>query len=546
MSFLEEGDVFDGGYTLLSFVGGGRTSVVWKAYSKQQDRFVAVKILRHSYLDDESIYRQFHYTARVMGELSAASIAAVREEVRQIEVNGARKLVYYVLEYIEGDSLDTYSAAHPERREKLIDGLLAVGDCIADAHAKGIVHRDLKPSNIIVDTSGRLRLVDFDSVLRLGDRRISHHDVGTFGYSAPEVLEGAVDPDVRADIFALGRVFSYLYYGRSLPSAYALSVYDLIDLLNCTPAVKSSLERACAVSPSERYATMTAFLEELQTAIREDRERALPAIATLRRERPKIARLLRHSFYGTLAAMIVARPILAHFNVVHLSDKASVGAFHGIIGSLVWGTFISGAFILYLVLLGRRMRTSGARYIAASLCCGIGGLLGGVLVSVPSVFVTNQYTLTCLGWLTDMNAPRLGSALLGTRMMLSFPLVGTLTGLGLGLCLVRGISIALRLNPQGSGILPVPAKRSPRSPEAGASLASPLLSSLLSHLFLAFPVILSFLIVLVFNAPNPADPSCSFQPNVNLRTFGEGVVHYLGAIGLTIGFFRGVRAGGST
>ena len=72
-------------------------------------------------------------------------------------------------------------------------------------------HRDLKPSNILVQPNGVLKLVDFDAVLRLRDRRVTHHDIGTFGYSAPEVLSGATDLDVRADIFALGRVFSCMY-----------------------------------------------------------------------------------------------------------------------------------------------------------------------------------------------------------------------------------------------------------------------------------------------------------------------------------------------
>lgn len=547
MAFLDNGDVLDDQYRLLHFIGGGRTSVVWKAYALRQDRFVAIKFLRHPYVHDESINRQFQYTARVMLELSSRSIAAVREEVRQLDAEGSRRLVYYVLEYIEGEALDSYAARHPERQQDLIDGLLEVGECIADAHSKGIVHRDLKPSNIVVDAAGRLRLVDFDSVLRLGDRRI-HHDIGTFGYSAPEVLEGAADPDVRADIFALGRVFSYLFYGENLPSAYALSVPDLIDLLNSSPAVKTSLEKACAIPPAQRYHTMAAFLTDLRKAVREDREKALPALATLRRDRGKVGKILRDSFYGTLVAMLLARPLFAHLGIVQLSDKAAVGAFHSFIGSYVWGTFISAAFVLYLLLLGRRLQRTGTRYLVSSLCCGMGGLLGGVLVAFPSVFVTNEKTLTCLGWLTDTQAPRLATTLFETRMMWSYPLTGLLTGVGLGLCLLYGVSMALQRNPQGSGILPIPAKRPARGREAGHGIAGPLLSSLRAHLFLAFPAIFFFLVVLVLNAraQPPAGLECTVEASETARTLGEGVVHYVGAIGLTIGFFRGVRAGGST
>lgn len=544
MAFIESGDVLDRRYRLLSYIGGGRSSVVWKAYADRQDRFVAVKFLRHAYVRDQSVVQQFRYSARLMSEFNAKSVAAVKEDVQQLKVNGADALVYYVLEHIDGVPLDVHLAANPDRRDALIDGLLEVGRCLADAHAKGMVHRDLKPGNILVQPDGTLRLVDFDSVLRLSDRRISHQDVGTFGYSAPEVLNGAGDADVRADIFALARVFAYLYYGRKLPNAYALSVYDLIDLLNCAPVVKHTLQRASAVDPASRYDTMEAFLGELAPAVQEDRDKALPPLETLRQEHTKVGRILRHSFYGTFAAMIVARPLFAYFDSVHLSDRAWVGAFHAVIGSLVWGTLIPAAFLVYLVVFERRLRRTGARYAMASLWGGLGGLLGGILLSVPAVFVTNANTLACLGWLTDVRDPdRLHAALFGTRMMLSYPVTGLLTGLGTGLCLQRGIEVALSLSPHGSGILPVPAKQPLHNPDAGPGFIGVLFRSPAAFLFLLFPFLFSFLVAMALDPGTPAQVlECTIQPNVGQRSFGEGFVHFLGAIGLTIGFFLGVRA----
>ena len=544
MSFIKAGDVLDRRYKLLSYIGGGRTSVVWKAYADHQDRSVAVKFLRHAYVHDQSVVQQFRYSARLMSEFTAKSVAAVREDVQQLKANGGNALVYYVLEHIDGVPLDTYLAAHPDKRDALIDGLLEVGQCLADAHARGMVHRDLKPSNILVQADSTLRLVDFDSVLRLSDRRISHQDVGTFGYSAPEVLNGAGEADVRADIFALARVFAYLYHGRNLPNAYALSVYDLIDLLNCAPVVKRTLERASAVDPASRYDSMDAFLGELGAAVKEDRDKALPPVQTLRQEHNKVGKLLRHSFYGTFAAMIVARPLIAYFDSAHLSDRAWVGAFHAVIGSLVWGTLIPAAFLVYLVVFERRLRRTGTRYAMASLWGALGGLLGGVLLSIPAVFVTNANTLACLGWLTDPKDPdRLQAALFDTRMMLSYPLTGLLTGLGTGLCLQRGIEVALSLNRHGSGILPVPAKQPLRNPDAGPGFIGILFGSPHAYLFLLFPFFFALLIATVLNPAAPAPAlDCAIHPNVEQRSLGEGFVHFLGAIGLTIGFFLGVRA----
>jgi tRNA A-37 threonylcarbamoyl transferase component Bud32 len=543
MSFISAGDVLDDRYRLLARVGSGRVSVVWKAYDLARDKVVAVKLLCYPHIHDESVVRRCHYTVRVMSELSAANVAAVNEQVRELEVAGERKLVYYILEYVDGEPLDSYATRYPNQKARLIDGILELGRSLADAHAKGIVHRDLKPSNILVHADGTMKLVDFDSVLRLGDRRVSHRDIGTFGYSAPEVLNATSDPDMRADIFALGRVVSYLYYGGSdLPNVYEQSVYDVIDLLNCAPVVKESLEQATAVPPSRRYPTMKDFLTDLGRAVTEDREYPLPFLPTMRREWNKISALLQQSFYGTFVTMIVARPTFAGFGLAHLSDVARVGAFHAIIGSLVWGTFISGAFILFLILFGRSAVPRVAKYMTAALCCGMGGLLGGMLVAVPSVFVTNGQTLTCLGWLTNADSMnRLQQALLETRMMLAYPLTGLLTGVGTGIALYRGIEIALRLSPQGSGVLPVPAKRSPRAPLVGASVLRSLLLSPSVHLALAFPIVFSFAVSSVLNAAAPPPTSIDIcrgvVPNELWRSVGEGIVHYCGALGLVAGFF---------
>jgi hypothetical protein len=126
-------------------------------------------------------------------------------------------------------------------------------------------------------------------------------------------------------------------------------------------------------------------------------------------------------------------------------------------------------------------------------------------------------------------------------MMLAFPLTGLLTGLGVALCLYYGIEMALQLNPQGSGILPIPAKRARRGIQPGAGILSRLLTSVRAHLFLAFPALFSFAVAFFLNPSKPPQSfGCTILPN-EWRSLGEGVIHYLGAIGLTIGFFWGIR-----
>jgi serine/threonine protein kinase len=559
MAFLRHDDLIDDRYRLLNDCGGGRLAVVWRAYDQEKDRIVAVKILRYSCVSDASIVEQFRYTARVMSRFTASNIPAVYQEVRQLPEAGPTKLAYYVLQHVDGLTLEQHLALNRNDRDQLLDRLFGMGQGVAGLHAHGVVHRDIKPSNILVEPNGGLTLVDFDAVLRLGDRQVTHQGMGTFGYSAPEVLNGS-DPDVSADVFAMGRVFSYLFYGQHLPSAYEKSVYEVVNLLNCGPHVKETLERAVSVPVDKRFPSMRTFLDKMRVAIDEEREKRLPFIETTRWERERIQRTLLHSFYGTLILMLIARPLFAMFESVEhpllaqrlplpqLSDTVQVAIFHGIIGSLAWGVFISGAYLIYLIVFHRMIRNRTTGYAVASLCCALGGLLAGALLSLPSVFVTNEFTLQCLGWLTSGATDRLGTALQETRMMMAFPLTGLFTGLGTGLCLHKGIEAALEREPQGTGILPVPTKRDKHDAVSGFRIGPYLLQTRSAHLFLLFPAIFAPLVMLALD-PSPVAANslvatsqlCRVAPNEMLRTLGEGMIHYAGAVGLIAGFFYSVR-----
>lgn len=547
MAFLAKGDVLEERFHLHQRIGGGRTAVVWKAYDALRDRPVAIKLLRHPHVVNDSFVHQFFQTSRIMAELKSPNIATVWEEGRQATSGDSRKLAYYVLEHIEGETLDVYARRYPDRKQAILENLFEVGRSIAAAHEQGVLLRDLKPSNILVEASGTLKLVDFDAVLRTGERYVSHLPVGTSGYSAPEVLEGAAGLDDRADVFALGRVFAFIYFGSELPGAYEMSSAELADVLNSAPGVKQAITRATAPHPRQRYGSIQAFLTDLREAVRQDGER-LPVVDTLRQERQKIYRILQHSFFGTLVVMTLARPILAFFQAVQLSDTVFVAVFHSVIGSLMWGVLISAAYVLYLI----SVRRSGAQgYLLAMAFCAVGGLLGGVICAVPSIFVTHVGPLQCLGWLTPgdykVAIDRFPVALFETRMLLTYPLTGLLTGCGLGLALNRAFVQLLRTRPQGTGLLPVPIK-------FGKGVRSSVLESLRlvagsykSHLCLAFPILFSWLVVLAVHAhfPPPANVDCAegVLPREAWRAVGEGVVHYLGAIGLAVGFF--FRVGGN-
>src|ERR671916_1092724 len=99
----------------------------------------------------------------------------------------------------------TVWAARDYGLEEIVDALAQILEALVYAHGQGIIHRDIKPQNALVDARGRVKLTDFGVAFRAGDTRLTRvgFAVGTPGYIAPEILDGA-DPTALTDIYAVG------------------------------------------------------------------------------------------------------------------------------------------------------------------------------------------------------------------------------------------------------------------------------------------------------------------------------------------------------
>lgn len=206
-------------YELLSLLGRGGQSAVYRAKDGKSGDEVAVKVLLPN-TDPQSVERMYR-EAIAMSKL-AGTTAAVKVFDQIEDPDGTRAIV---MEMLHGWDLLEY-LEHRERKGqrmslKSLRGLAEpLVETLEAAHAIGIVHRDIKPPNIwIVHESkgGGVRLLDFGFAKLARAVAITDSDqvAGTPTFIAPEVfLQGAAKADARADVYSLAVVFYRVLTGR--------------------------------------------------------------------------------------------------------------------------------------------------------------------------------------------------------------------------------------------------------------------------------------------------------------------------------------------
>ncbi len=187
----------EGRYALAEMVGRGGFATVWRARSLQgyfRGKDVAVKIIPVYSAGERS---------RALREGQIAEGLRHKNIVETLEVIPGDHEIYLVTEYVRGMPLD--EAAKGYDVEEIVDSLSQILEALVYAHGQGIIHRDIKPQNALVDDRGRVKLTDFGVAFRAGDTRLTRvgFAVGTPGYIAPEILDGA-DPTALTDIYAVG------------------------------------------------------------------------------------------------------------------------------------------------------------------------------------------------------------------------------------------------------------------------------------------------------------------------------------------------------
>jgi serine/threonine protein kinase len=188
-------------YEVLERVGRGGMAVVYAARDHVLERDVAIKVLDSP--DASRASRRLQDEARILGRLEHPGIVPVHDAGTLPDGR-----VFYVMKLVRGERLDVAIDSRASLGERL-ELFLRICDAVSFAHAQGIVHRDLKPENIMLGRFGEVLVMDWGVAKLLQQTERDEVIVGTPGFMAPEQsVDGGVNVDARADVYALGAILS--------------------------------------------------------------------------------------------------------------------------------------------------------------------------------------------------------------------------------------------------------------------------------------------------------------------------------------------------
>ncbi len=197
-------------YRIISKIGTGGMGEVYLSEDAELKREVALKFLSPQLCQDEDCRARFKREAQAAAKLSHPNIIHV------YEVSEFQGRPFFAMEHVEGQSLKDFVSAKELSVGQILELGIQICEGLYDAHEKGVTHRDIKPSNILIDSHGRVKIVDFGLASVVGSDQLTRtgSTLGTIGYMSPEQVQGK-EIDRRSDLFSVGVVLYELITGRN-------------------------------------------------------------------------------------------------------------------------------------------------------------------------------------------------------------------------------------------------------------------------------------------------------------------------------------------
>lgn len=291
---LTQGALLGARYEILGLLGKGGMGMVYRAHDTLLDEDVAIKVLRREYVDTPAVAERFRSEIKLARKVSHPNVCRIHEYGEDAGMS------YISMELLEGRDLKQRLAESPEGlpRDEAFAAALQIARGLAAIHRVGIIHRDLKTPNVMLDASGRVKLMDFGIAKDAQGRgATAAGDVmGTPEYMSPEQCRGE-RLGFGSDVYALGIVIYELFTGE-VPFRGENMMATLFKQIQEPLPVEGPagsrlprslvpvLQKALAKTPEERFQGVA----ELYAALREAQRQAKPSppAATERRSQSRL------------------------------------------------------------------------------------------------------------------------------------------------------------------------------------------------------------------------------------------------------------------
>jgi serine/threonine-protein kinase len=263
-----------GDFEVLEEVGHGSFGIVYKARQTSLDRLVAIKMLRPEHSHNTVVLERFRAEARAVANLRHPNIVQV------YQAGACAAGHYFVMEFIEGPSLETILEERRITIASAVALLIRVAEAVHSCHAQSIVHRDLKPGNIMIDRSRGPVLTDFGlakSIAQPLSLTVDGTIMGTPAYMSPEQAgEDLVQVGRHSDVYSLGAILYTMLTGRTpydegsvMRTILKIRSPEMpVSVRKLQPRVPVKLERICMKClrkrPADRYQSARTLADALR------------------------------------------------------------------------------------------------------------------------------------------------------------------------------------------------------------------------------------------------------------------------------------------
>ncbi len=266
-------------YEVERLIGSGGMGAVYRAHDPKLERSVALKRVNgDKVVDDPRVQDQMLREAQRAAKVSDPHVVNIYDYV----IEGG--VLYVVMEYVDGKVLNDWLDSKKRSWREIVEMFVQAGKGLSAVHAQGMAHLDFKPSNVLVDKSGRARVVDFGlarMAAELGGTT-SGGIAGTPRYMAPEQREG-IGIGYASDQFSFCVALYEALFGRrpfrgetagDLAEVSHKSMMKAImpsDRRGAPRALVRVLARGMRKEVTDRHRSMGDLVEELQSLL--DRRR---------------------------------------------------------------------------------------------------------------------------------------------------------------------------------------------------------------------------------------------------------------------------------